>query len=64
MIKFHLNMDIVFKNEDHFSVSYEDVEKFLLEKVNQLIIEDKVRIENPKVTSSLEIYAGEENCVF
>lgn len=64
MIKFHLSMDIVFKNENHFTVSHEDVEKFLLEKVNNLIFEKKIKIENAKVISSMESYAGEKNCVF
>lgn len=64
MIKFSLSMEIIFENENHFSLSYEDVEKFLLEKVNQQIQIDKVIIKNPKVNSSLEIYKGEQNCVF
>lgn len=59
MIKFSLNMEMIFENENHFSLSYEDVEKFLLERVNNHIKDDKVKIKNPKVTSSLEIYRGE-----
>lgn len=56
MIKFNLNMEIVFENENHFTLSYEDVEKFFLEKINNHIKIDKVTIKNPKVTSSLESY--------
>lgn len=56
MIKFSLNMEIIFEKENHFTLSYEEVEKFLLEKVNDHIKNDMVIIKNPKVTSSLESY--------
>ena len=56
MIKFNLTMEIVFKDEDHFTLSYEDVEKFLMEKVNDYIKTDSAEIKNPKVHSSLESY--------
>jgi hypothetical protein len=59
MIKFNLSMEIAFEDEDHFTFSYENVEKFLLEKVNDYIKIDKVEIKNPKVISSMESYGGE-----
>jgi hypothetical protein len=52
-------MEIVFEDENHFTMSYESVEKFLLEKVNDYIKIDKVEIKNPKVISSMESYGGE-----
>jgi hypothetical protein len=64
MIKFNLTIEIVFEDENHFSLSYENVEKFLLEQVNDYLKKDKVEIKNPKVISSLESYKGEQNCVF
>jgi hypothetical protein len=64
MIKFNLTIEVVFEDENHFSLSYENVEKFLLEKVNDYLKKDKVEIKNPKVISSLESYKGEQNCVF
>ena len=59
MIKFNLTMEIVFEDENHFTLSYESVEKFLLEKVNDYIKIDKVQIKNTKVISSMESYGGE-----
>jgi hypothetical protein len=52
-------MEIVFEDENHFTMSYESVEKFLLEKVNDYIKIDKVQIKNTKVISSMESYGGE-----
>jgi hypothetical protein len=64
MIKFNLTIEIVFEDENHFSLSHENVEKFLLEQVNDYLKKDKVEIKNPKVISSLESYKGEQNCIF
>jgi hypothetical protein len=56
MIKFNLNLEISFEKENHFTISYENVEKFLLENVNEFLKKDNIKIERPKVTSSLETY--------
>lgn len=56
MIKFNLNLEIVFEKEDYFTISNENVEKFLLNNVNLYLERDKIKIENPKVISSLEKY--------